>query len=91
MGVRAAGGNKGNHGAVSQQQLVDKGLVPVETPGNNPAMEAAGLKHYSIRPATNPDPNVPLTEAEMRFVDSKLNELKASLAAKAKPSEFGCG
>jgi hypothetical protein len=91
MGVRAAKKKMGNHGAFSDKQLAAKGLVAVKTEGKDPELVKAGLEHYSIRPASNPDPNVKLTEEEMRFVDSKLKELSSSPAAKAKPKDFGCG
>lgn len=67
MGVRGSGRGTGNHGAITQAQLAETGLVAVETPGHVLGLVDAGLKHYSVRPATNHDPSVDLTQAEMEF------------------------
>jgi hypothetical protein len=90
MGVRAADPKgKGNMGAVSEQQLASKGLVAVETPGEGPLAEVS--QHHSIRPADSPDPNVPLTDEQKKFVKEKLEAIeKEGVAAKAKPKDFGC-
>jgi hypothetical protein len=88
LGARATEGGTGNHGAITEAQLASQGLVAVETPGHGAAADA-GLQHVSIRPATNPDPSVDLTEAEMLEVKAKLEALQP--VAKAKPKDFGCG
>lgn len=80
---------KANHGAITSTQLADAGLVAVETPSTHPISTEAGIKHYSIRPATNPDPKVPLTDAEMTQVKAKLDAIAPTV--QAKPRDFGCG
>jgi hypothetical protein len=89
MGQRAKANNKGNHGAVSAQQLREKGLIAVATESQNELATVAGLQHYSIRPATNPDPLVALTAAEMQHVKKQLDEIVVYV--KAKPADVGCG
>lgn len=66
-----------------------EGLVAVETPSTNELSTEAGLKHYSIRPADSPDPNVQLTNEQMDFVKAQLENIQPVI--KAKPKEFGCG
>lgn len=88
LGARASEGGTGNHGAITEAQLAEVGLVAVVTPGTG-AAAAAGLQHVSIRPAANPDPQVPLTDAEMAEVKAKLETITP--AAKGKAKDFGCG
>ncbi|MBS1596996.1 MAG: DUF4157 domain-containing protein [Bacteroidetes bacterium] len=77
----------GNHGAITEAQLAEKGLIAVDTPGRGPLAEK-GFKHVSIRPKGNPDPNVPLTEEELTDVANKLKEITPE--AKAKGADFLC-
>jgi hypothetical protein len=77
-----------NHGGLTQAQIDGAGLVAVETPGHG-APANAGIKHVSIRPASNPDPEVPLTNEEMADVKAKLESLKPEV--KNRPADFGCG
>jgi hypothetical protein len=86
MGVRSASA-KGNHGAINDAQLAEKGLVAVESTGTGPLADA-GLGHVSIRPAANPNPKVPLSPEEMAEVQTKLAEIKP--VTQAKPKDFGC-
>jgi hypothetical protein len=77
-------------GAFSQSQLEGEGLVAVETPAHG-VVAQAGIKHRSIRLASNPNPDVDLTEAEMIEIKTKLEKLTEAPAAQAKPKDFGCG
>jgi hypothetical protein len=76
-----------NHGAITDAQLESEGLIAVETPGRGPLAEA-GFKHVSIRPKSNPDPSVELTEAEMAQVKAKLDGIKP--VAQSKAADFLC-
>ena len=89
MGIRGRTAANSNHGAITRAQLAEKGLVAVETPSTNELSTEAGLKHYSIRPADSPDPNVKLTSEQMDFVKAQLESIQPVI--KAKPKEFGCG
>lgn len=89
MGIRGRSSPKSNHGAITRAQLAEKGLVAVETPSDNALSTEAGLKHYSIRPADSPDPNVKLTSEQMDFVKAQLDATRPVI--QAKPKDFGCG
>lgn len=77
----------GNHGAITEAQLKSKGLIAVNTAGDG-ALAAGGFQHVSIRPESNPDPNVNLTEAEMKEVQAKLEEI--TTVAQNKAADFLC-
>jgi hypothetical protein len=88
MGVRAARTN-GEHAAITEAQLASEGLVAIDTPGKGRGpLRDAGFKHVSIRPASNPDPNVALTEAEMAEVNAKLERIKPVVVNR--PADFLC-
>ncbi len=61
------------------------GLQWCRRPGDD-----AGIPHYSIRPANNPDPSIKLTEAEMNSVKAKLEKI-GNAPTQAKAKDFGCG
>lgn len=77
----------GNHGAFTEAQLKAEGLVAVNSPGEG-ALAREGFTHVSIRPASNPDPNVALTDVEMAQVKAKLEGLTP--AAQNKAADFLC-
>jgi hypothetical protein len=87
VGTRATEGATGNHGAITEAQLKSKGLVAVNTAGDG-ALAEAGFQHVSIRPESNPDPSVNLTDAEMQEVKTKLEELAP--VAQNKAGDFLC-
>ena len=89
IAIRAPNAAKSNHGAITRAQLAAKGLVAVETPSDNALSTEGGLKHYSIRPADSPDPEVKLSNEQMDFVDAQLKTIEP--VVKAKPKDFGCG
>jgi hypothetical protein len=76
-----------NHGATTEAQLKAQGLVAVDTPGEG-VLADAGFQHVSIRPQSNPDPTVELTDAEMAEVKAKLDALKP--VAQSKAADFLC-
>jgi len=76
-----------NHGAITEAQLKTQGLVAVNTTGEGPLADA-GFQHVSIRPESNPDPAVDLTEAEMVDVAAKLEKLDP--VAQSKAADFLC-
>ena len=76
-----------NMGGVTRAQLEAEGLVAVQTEGRGMIAEA-GVQHYSIRPASNPDPAARLSQAEFDFVNNALQRITP--AGKAKPKQFGC-
>jgi hypothetical protein len=87
LGVRNIEGGSGNHGAITDAQLASKGLVAVNTEGTG-ALAEGGFQHVSIRPQANPNPDIPLTEAEMAEVKAKLEDLTP--VAQNKPADFLC-
>ena len=87
LGTRVSEKGTGNHGAITEAQLKAEGLVAVKTPGTG-ALADAGFTHVSIRPASNRDPGVDLTMAEMQQVQAKLEAMKP--VAQNKAADFLC-
>jgi hypothetical protein len=89
MGIRAREGKIGNHGAITKAELQEMGLIAVPTPMAHALAIEAGLKHYSIRPIANPDPEMPLTETQVAHLQKQLEA--TPVYVKAKPKDVGCG
>ncbi|MEN3357826.1 MAG: hypothetical protein V7637_1808 [Mycobacteriales bacterium] len=78
------------HAFYEPKQLEDAGIVLPETAGEG-AVAATGLSHHSARPASTPDPSLPLDAEALEGLQKSLDAAGAPTVVKPKALKGTCG